>query len=241
MSVQLAYALLCFLFFAHNRSLRKDDEIDTAPQLSSPVFHDQPYDMCREEVFGITSSPTSNDQQFWGTKEVMTTSYALESLDFVDTEDDDDDFKYVSLEEARSILIKIMHTLDIHHSLESLLPRSPLFNHELGLFTSQDLNKLFDTSTGASLKQHNDRLEKVIHVCELRRIDVKGDGNCCFGAVSLALKELPSTVNTASLPINVLIGLVEITASLRKLAVEEWNAHPEYYQQFLVHTNIAEE
>lgn len=81
----------------------------------------------------------------------------------------------------------------------------------------------------------------MIHVCELRRIDVKGDGNCCFGAVSLALKELPSTVNTASLPINVLIGLVEITASLRKLAVEEWNAHPEYYQEFLVHTNVAEE
>ena len=102
--------------------------------------------------------------------------------------------------------------------------------------SSRGINQLLD-SGGGDRKAHSDRLEKVLRKNKLKLIPVKGDGNCCFGAVAEALRQLPSHINLSQL-----LGCeVHSQMDLRKLAVKEWTDHTGIYQPFLVNKDIKEE
>ena len=81
MSVQAAYALLCLLFFIHNRSAEGAEKFRPMVQTDSlfnAIAHDHTY--FKKEVFGIMPSAV-HEKQFWGTKPVLSTRDAIERME----------------------------------------------------------------------------------------------------------------------------------------------------------------
>ena len=76
MSVQVAYTLLCFSFFAHNisKSSETEEEARFSPAVSL-MFHNHTYAI--KEQFGFIPSDAS-PEDFWGSKPVNSTSDAME-------------------------------------------------------------------------------------------------------------------------------------------------------------------
>ena len=156
----------------------------------------------------------------------------LQPRDPVQNNDDDDD-------NARKHAVAIW--IDLGKRLKDEPEPLTLNNDNAHKYLcSHGIKQLLDLG-GGDKKAHSDRLEKVLRKKKLKLIPVKGDGNCCFGAVAEALKQLPSHINLSQLLGCEVHSQMDLCTELRKLAVQEWTTHSEVYQPFLVDKDIKEE
>ena len=243
MSVQVAYALLCFLFYAHNlkSSTCTSRQQDHDSSAATVVSHDHAYS--KKEQFGVI--PSESTAAHWGTAPIRSTSDAMAMLEMetsdMETEEEEEECATtrIGLEEAKCLIAKALQLAQISSSVAALFPKSPILNQEFWPFiTNQQLP--VDSSNAGEYKTHHDRLEEVIRVCGLSRVLVEGDGNCLFSAVAVALKQLATHVDL-SVHEEMLIGSDDLSGTLRDLAVKEWTDNSDYYREFLTTVTIEEE
>lgn len=88
--------------------------------------------------------------------------------------------------------------------------------------------------------QHEQRLNENLFQHGFRRMPVRGDGNCLFYALALGLlykmHQKPNSFaieirHALNVPSNV--RLTEFADRLRKLCVDQWRQHENYYSQFV--------
>lgn len=123
---------------------------------------------------------------------------------------------------------------------------SPLLNPLLFPFMSSVSNVILHghlSSTDSSLSKHKDRLTKA---WKFTFHPVIGDGNCLFAAIAFALitneqallQQVPTFFETRHLETN---DQNILGTKLRELTVVEWKNNVDFYQKFLVTSNVVQE
>ena len=130
-----------------------------------------------------------------------------ESLDKIESIDGDSvDEGGLSIDEAKEIIHDTLNMAEIASNMDTLFSRSPLLQKQFLPFPTSVTQLV--CSAEADQKEHQDRLDQVIHLCGMTRLSVTGEGNCCFIAIAEALRNLynNSSTNiqgdTKSLPVN---------------------------------------
>ncbi len=235
---QAGYALLCLLFWFHNKTSSFSSEKQQLPNSSqSSVLHDHAY--IKKEKFGIVAK-ISEPSSFWGTSSLMSFEDSMHMIaDIEDNMNHDENIEYTSNEEAKLILQDVLNTTRMIEASENLFSRSPLLRKEFLPFLECHTKLCCDTEA-SHIEYHERRLDDLIHTCGLTRLSVPKDGNCCFTAVSLALKIVYDNVNSEiqrdfkAFPFDIEVEHIEIMSDLlRKLVYKEWLDNQEYYQSFV--------
>ena len=254
LGVQTGYALLCVLFWLHNKKISSK-----ATSICSSISHDHTY--IKKELFGVVSkeqSPQSPSANFWGSKPLMTFEESEEAIndieDFADSSDSISS-KFTTTLDAKVIIDDALNTTRMIDSCGRLFCNSPLLKNEFLPFID-DCNRglphdnLLDSdNAGIQSSDHGtneQRLNDVISVCGMTKIPVAKDGNCCFFSVASALKVLYTNANTPelkdqlkSLPVDVEGNIGSTSLLLRQLVYEEWVKFKEQYQDYLVGSSLT--
>ena len=190
----------------------------------------------KKERFGIVAK-ISEPSSFWGTSSLMSFEDSMHMIaDIEDNMNHDENIEYTSNEEAKLILQDVLNTTRMIEASENLFSRSPLLRKEFLPFLECHTKLCCDTEA-SHIEYHERRLDDLIHTCGLTRLSVPKDGNCCFTAVSLALKIVYDNVNSEiqrdfkAFPFDIEVEHIEIMSDLlRKLVYKEWLDNQEYFR-----------
>ena len=247
LGVQAGYALLCLLFWLHNKKASSSSEMQpllpNSSQLS--VSHDHAY--IKKETFGIVAK-IPGSSSFWGTSPLMPFEDSVDMI--ADIEDDiseNDSEGCISTQDAKFILQDVLNTTKMIETSEKLFTRSPLLRKEFLPFVECHTKLCGSIEATARQAEHEQRLDDIIHVCGLTRLPVPKDGNCCFTAVSLALKIVYDNGNVdlqsdlKNIPLDIEESVEMMSDHLRELVYKEWLEYQEYYQEFVPEGDFEEE
>ncbi len=249
LGVQVAYALLFLLFWIHNnRTTSSNESTSSNDTLQKTVCHDHSY--IEREQFGILAK--TQHEKFWGIYPITSFDEAIETTMIRDGMESSDSSMIITIEDAIIIVQDVLNTVKMIETTNTLFSRSPLLGKHLLSLTAIDNERMVPSTNCADkgYEEHERRLNDLLHVCGLAKVPVPKDGNCCFTAVSLALKNLDanSTPNsdlkhalTTALPLDVNTPTEEINKCLRHLVYKEWTDFQAEYQDYIPGDNFQEE
>jgi hypothetical protein len=242
MGIRTAYALLMVLFVAHNSKNR----LDKTPMRSalSVVYHDHTYAKALKEHLGLMPKDNADARNdIWQNRDLSDYNSSWEVIDNTDLDTNDQDVGVMSMDEARHILLHSLHLVKLTEVLQNLIT-VPTFPYHLTPFMSATPSLFTSSADSGSYEAHEARLQSTIDNLGGTRIPVEGDGNCCFSAVAIAIKDLRESSDTSvqehltTLPIDFTADLQGLAYQLRLIAVCEWLEHKDYYQSFLTSEQV---
>ena len=254
LGVHSAYALLCLLFFMHNRKIgvKRSSNSSSAggvatsnsriEELRLAVSNDHSY--MAKEKFGIVGKVEAiNGQKFWGISHLSTFEEAMEVVSEIENGDDGD---IVDNNVAKQMITDVLDIVETAQSLDTMFSQSPLLNKDTLPFVSCD-NSSSAHDSSSTFSDHQVRLDKAIRLCAMTRVFVPGDGNCCFVSIALALKTLYRNacqrvkVEMKSLPVNIEDSVDVISFALRNLLCQEWLVNQGRYEDYVSSTDDFQE
>lgn len=269
MSVHMAYALLTLLFYFHNERVANKCNVDVSSKKKqlddvysilarqakqdflgqshavSSISHDHCY--CMKEFIGIAPDRQSHvEKGHFVTK--ITDSYVVEDT-LEEIECDGDLNATVNIDVMKSMISNALNMTSITDYFKTLV-RSPLFSYE-NVPHMSEATCLFsrpDAEIGEYL-EHEKRLDNIIEGLNGKRIPIMGDGNCCFAATALAIKNICHHKNDSSVHCHFASKIgdidnlthLELGSILRLSVIDEWTSHAEYYQNFLTTSVLNEQ
>ena len=250
MGVRTAYALLMVLFVAHNSSVRKlkNNGKTCANTIKNPlsmVYHDHSYAKPLKEHLGLIPKDNADARNdIWQNRDLSDYNSSWEMIDNTNFDANDQDAELISMDEARHILLHSLHLVQLTGVLQNLIT-VPTFPYHLTPFMSATPSLFTSSVDSGSYEAHEARLQHTIDNLDGIRVPVEGDGNCCFSAVAIAIKELQESSSDtsvkehlATLPIDITADLQGLAYQLRLIAVSEWLEHKDYYQSFLTSERV---
>ena len=248
LGVRGAYAILCLLFYLHNKKKSADDDNYSAMSLHSAsvqtVYHDHFYHsgFCEEQI-GIKGTNAGN-KPFWGTNETMSYQHALEEIERIDGVNS----STMTLETAKDIITDVLNMTEVVFAMKELYGKSPLLQTEfLPFFTNLNVQHEPTTAVLDSEEKHQAYLNNLIGLCGMKRLEMEKDGNCFYTSTAAALKVLWDNVSADKknqlkrLPIDIKTEPHIMSSQLRNKICKEWIDHGESYQGFLQHCNVNDE
>ena len=140
-------------------------------------------------------------------------------------------------------MLRSLHLVQLTEVLQNLIT-VPTFPYHLTPFMSASPS-LFDSSfDSGSYEAHQARLQSTIDNLGGRRIQVDGDGNCCFKAVAIAIKHMQESPDMSvkehlrTLPVDLTVDSQGLAYQLRLIGVSEWLEHKDYYHSFLTSEEV---
>ena len=264
--VELSYALLTSLFYVHNEKIRAEKEKRIAKPISSVDYRNIPETIQR---FGLLSEQQENDL-VPVVEECTNEKVVISNLDYdttgqhiynflhseqVTSENDENESEGFELLREQCILIlqQAVASFFIAKQMKSNTARireSDIFFTSFVVSIKHLSNAATASSTFfpnpalppdlASCNPMIQHLQNVLESWNFQRIEVPGDGNCLFYAISLALVEriqhgdtqLHQTLTSLGLSSEDVKDVRSLARFLRQSVVHQWLANTDMYQGF---------
>ena len=154
----------------------------------------------------------------------------------------------ITVPELVGLLESACNLANLADYMKKMTGNSPLISPVLIPFMSSVSDVILNShqQSISTALEHEKRLNDLINSWKLQRHPVSGDGNCFFSAVAYALETNDKSILQndkdffTSKDLN--IGdAINVGHKLRELTVAEWKNNEEYYQSFLVSSNVRDE